>query len=77
MAVQSVALACQNLLLTAHVYGLSACWMCAPLFVPQLVRSTLDLPPAWEPQALITIGYPAETRKSRREPVDSRVVWRE
>ncbi|MEZ4580208.1 MAG: nitroreductase family protein [Caldilineaceae bacterium] len=44
----------QNLLLAAHAHGLGACWMCAPLFVPDLVRTVLDLPPAWEPQALIT-----------------------
>ena len=41
MAVQSVALACQNLLLAAHAHGLGACWMCAPLFAPELVRDTL------------------------------------
>ncbi len=44
MAVQSTALACQNLLLAAHAYGLGACWMCAPLFAPDLVRQALDLP---------------------------------
>ena len=76
MAVQSVALACQNLLLAAHAHGLGACWMCAPLFVPELVRDTLDLPQTWEPQALITLGYPAEERESERVPLDSRVVWR-
>ena len=38
MAAQSTALACQNLLLAAHHYGLAACWMCAPLFVPELVQ---------------------------------------
>lgn len=77
MAVQSVALACQNLLLAAHAHGLGACWMCAPLFVPELMRRTLDLPHTWEPQALITLGYPAEERESQREPLDSRVIWRE
>jgi coenzyme F420-0:L-glutamate ligase/coenzyme F420-1:gamma-L-glutamate ligase len=77
MAVQSVALACQNLLLSAHANGLGACWMCAPLFVPELVGNALDLPASWEPQALITLGYPAVERESKRKPLDSRVVWRE
>ncbi|MCB0043757.1 MAG: nitroreductase family protein, partial [Caldilinea sp.] len=76
MATQSVALACQNLLLAAHAHGLGACWMCAPLFVPDLVRSVLDLPAAWEPQALITLGYPAESKERDRAPLETRVVWR-
>lgn len=76
MAVQSTALACQNLLLAAHHYGLGACWMCAPLFVPDLVREVLDLPADWQPQALITLGYPAETKEKEREPLAHRVVWR-
>lgn len=77
MAVQSTALACQNLLLAAHHYGLGACWMCAPLFVPNLVRDALDLPGHWHPQALITLGYPAESKEKDREPLASRVLWRE
>jgi F420 biosynthesis protein FbiB-like protein len=77
MAVQSTALACQNLLLAAHHYGLGACWMCAPLFVPDLVRDALDLPIEWHPQALITLGYPAESKEKDREPLASSVIWRE
>jgi len=76
MAVQSVALACQNLLLAVHYYHLGACWMCAPLFVPDLVRTVLTLPESWHPQALITLGYPAEEKTKERAPVASRVVWR-
>ena len=76
MAVQSTALACQNLLLAAHHYGLGACWMCAPLFAPELVRAVLDLPASWEPQALLTVGYPAEEKTKDRAPLESRVLWR-
>lgn len=76
MAAQSLALALGNLLLAAHHEGLAACWMCAPLFVPDLVRSTLALPPDWEPQSLITLGYPAETRTSARRPLQEIVLWR-
>ena len=76
MAVQSVALACQNLLLAAHHYGLGACWMCAPLFAPDLVQDVLQLPATWRPQALLTVGYPAETKPKERAPLASRVVWR-
>jgi coenzyme F420-0:L-glutamate ligase / coenzyme F420-1:gamma-L-glutamate ligase len=76
MAVQSVALACQNLLLAAHAHGLGACWMCAPLFVPDLVRTTLDLPAHWQPQSLITLGYPAESKERDRHPPATRISWR-
>lgn len=81
MAVQSTALACENLLLAAHSYGLGACWMCAPLFVPELVRGLLNLPESWQPQALITVGYPMPEypiaeRIKKRAPIESRVVWR-
>ena len=85
MAVQSTALACQNLLLAAQQFGLAACWMCAPLFVPDLVRQSLDLPESWHPQALITLGYAAEVsgdkpaarrEKAQRLPLAERVLWR-
>lgn len=76
MAVQSVAMAAQNLLLAAHAEGLGACWMCAPLFCPDVVRQTLHLPADWQPQALITLGYPAVERESSRQALETRVLWR-
>jgi len=72
MAVQSVAMAVQNLLLAAHTEGLGACWMCAPLFCPDTVREALALPDDWETQAVITLGYPASTgtlRAASRKPL--------
>ncbi len=70
MAAQSTAMAVQNLLLAAHDHGLGACWMCAPLFCPDVVLSVLDLPADWQPQALITLGYPAETKEKTRFPLE-------
>ena len=60
MATQSLALAGQNLLLAAHAEGLGACWLCAPLFCPEVVRASLGLPADWEPQAFISLGWPDE-----------------
>ena len=57
MAVQSLAAAIENMLLTAHAEGLSSCWFCAPLFCQDTVRKILNIPSYVEPQALITIGY--------------------
>jgi len=76
MSIQSVAMAVQNLLLLAHALGLGACWMCAPLFCPDIVRETLLLPDDWEAQALITIGMPAEEGKPRgREAIMSKTIY--
>lgn len=69
MAIQSTAMAGQNLLLTAHALGLGACWMCAPLFCPEVVQEVLELPMEWQPQGLVTIGYPAELKEKSRRPV--------
>ncbi len=76
MAIQSVAMAGQNLLLAAAAHGLGACWMCAPLFCPDVVRAVLQLDDDWEPQALITLGYPAEQPRKTRADLETRVVWR-
>jgi F420 biosynthesis protein FbiB-like protein len=69
MGVQSVAAYIQTLLLSAHHYGLGACWVCAPLFCPSVVKRVLGLPRNIEPQAMITIGYADEkpTPPPRRE----------
>ena len=63
MAIQSTAMAVQNVLLAATSIGLEACWMCAPLFCSDVVKDTLGLPEDWEPQALITVGMPANEGK--------------
>lgn len=77
MAAQSVAMAVQNLLLAAHAEGLGACWMCAPLFCGGAVRGALNLPADWEPQALITLGYPAdEGRATSRNLPDAVTIWK-
>lgn len=76
MAAQSVAMAGQNLMLAAHALGLGACWLCAPLFCPGAVRKELALPDDWQPQGLITIGYPDEVKEKTRHPLGTRVLYR-
>ena len=75
MATQSAALAGQNLLLAAQVEGLGACWLCAPLFCPDVVRAVLGLPDDWEPQAFISLGWPAEAPAKERAQMESRVKF--
>jgi nitroreductase len=60
LALQSLAASLQNVLLAAHSLGLGACWFCAPSFCKQTVRETLEIPREVEPEALVTLGYPAE-----------------
>ncbi len=75
MAVQSTAMASQNLLLAAHAERLGACWMCAPLFCPDVVRETLRLAVHWQPQGLIELGGAADGGRDRpRRPPSKFVV---
>lgn len=77
MAVQSVALACQNLLLGAHARGLGSCWICAPIFCIPVVQEALELPAGWEPQGLIALGWPADEGRDReRKSVDGITLYR-
>jgi coenzyme F420-0:L-glutamate ligase/coenzyme F420-1:gamma-L-glutamate ligase len=77
MGVQSVALACENLLLGAHAVGLGGCWICAPIFCVPTVQRALDLPHEWEPQGLLTLGWPADKGRDReKKPVESIAVYR-
>lgn len=75
MAAQSTAMAGQNLLLAAHALGLGACWMCAPLFCPDVVKGSLSLPSDWQPQALLTVGYPAEQKEKTRHTIESHTLY--
>jgi nitroreductase len=80
MAVQSVSMAAQNLWLAAHSQGLAMCWLCAPLFVPDLVKETLNLSSDWEPLGLMTLGYPADNDAAKekaqtRKQLEENVIW--
>lgn len=75
MAIQSLGAATQNLLLSAYSLGLDTGWMCAPLFCPDVVRDTLELPDTFIPHALIPMGYAARDPPRRpHRPVDELVV---
>jgi coenzyme F420-0:L-glutamate ligase/coenzyme F420-1:gamma-L-glutamate ligase len=76
MAVQSVAMAGQNLMLSAHAEGLGSSWMCAPLFAPDSVHAVLDIPPDWTPQGLILVGHPESPGgESSRKALEEVVRW--
>jgi len=65
MAVQSVANAGMQMLLATHAEGLGGVWVCSPLFVQETIQNVLDLPKAWEPQAMFFLGHPQDIPKVR------------
>jgi len=70
MAVQGTAMAAQNLMLAAHAEGLSACWLCAPLFCPDVAQAALGISSHWQSQGLIALGHAADSGRARpRRPV--------
>ena len=72
LAAQSLGAAIQNVLLTAKAHGLGACWFGAPVFCKEAVRKILKIPEYVEPQALITMGYPAEKpRPLHKRPLEN------
>jgi coenzyme F420-0:L-glutamate ligase/coenzyme F420-1:gamma-L-glutamate ligase len=75
MAIQSLGAAIQNMLLMAYELGLDTCWMCAPLFCPEVACAALDLGKQFIPHALITIGYaPADPVRRPRLPLDRLII---
>jgi nitroreductase len=66
-----------QLLLAAHAEGLGGVWVCSPLFAPETVVRVLGLSPAWEPQAMFFLGYPADIPPVREKlPIASVAVWK-
>ncbi|MFH0965014.1 MAG: nitroreductase family protein [Planctomycetota bacterium] len=73
----STAMAVENLLLAAHVMGLGACVMTAPLLAGEVWRSIAGLPEGFEPTCLVAVGYPEEEPETvRRRSVGSVVLYR-
>jgi coenzyme F420-0:L-glutamate ligase/coenzyme F420-1:gamma-L-glutamate ligase len=77
MAVQSVGAVLQTLFLLAWERGLGSCWMAAPMYCPDVVRTALDLPERYVPQALVLVGYSDGAGKVRpRRPLEEIVELR-
>lgn len=64
----AVGAAVQGLLVALAVRGVGSCWIGSTIFVPQLVRTELDLPSDWEPLGAVAIGYPHEPDTHPRPP---------
>jgi coenzyme F420-0:L-glutamate ligase/coenzyme F420-1:gamma-L-glutamate ligase len=68
MFAQSTGAALQNLMLAAYGRGLGSYWISAPLFCPAAVQRALGLPPEFEAQALVALGYPQPGREPPPRP---------
>ncbi len=76
MLVQSVAMTGLQILLAAHAEGLGGVWVCWPLYAQEATRRALHLPPAWAPQGMLFLGYPAEApAPPRRKPWQEITRW--
>ena len=64
-AVIDTTIALENMVLAAWSLGVGSCWIGA--FNEQKVKDTLQIPESWKVVALISIGYPAESPKSRKK----------
>lgn len=67
----SVGAALQVFMLALAADGVGSCWISAPVFCGDVVRTALGLDDGVEPHALVLVGYPSpEDRPRPREPVD-------
>jgi coenzyme F420-0:L-glutamate ligase / coenzyme F420-1:gamma-L-glutamate ligase len=73
----STAMAVENMLLAAHVLGLGACVMTAPLLAPGVWEKLENMPAGFQPTCVVAVGYPAQTQPApRRKPLDQIVEFR-
>lgn len=69
-----VAIALEHIALQAATEGLGTCWIGS--FYPEKVRAVLGIPDDIAIIELMTIGYPADSRKPpKREPIDKIVCY--
>ncbi len=64
----SIGAGLQTFMLALTERGIASCWISAPVFCREVVRSTLRLAPDVEPHALILIGYASGTYWPRPRP---------
>jgi len=69
-AIQSVAAAAMTLVLVLHQMGLGAAWLGAPLMAKKEIEQLLKVSGDLSLVCLVAVGYPDESPKKERKPVD-------
>jgi nitroreductase len=69
-AIQSAAAAVTTMLLVFHHLGLGACWLGAPLHAKRQIEALLGVPKNLALISLVAVGYPDESPRLDRKPVD-------
>jgi len=69
-AIQSSAAAVATMLLVFHHMGLGAVWLAAPLHAKRAIEKILNVQPNLSLVCLVAVGYPDESPKKDRKPVD-------
>ncbi|MFP5298441.1 MAG: nitroreductase family protein [Actinomycetota bacterium] len=64
----STGAALQTFMLSLAEEGIGSCWISAPVFCGDVVKSHLGLPGQVEPQALVLVGYPSSEYQPRPRP---------
>jgi nitroreductase len=69
-SIQSIAAAVTTLLLVFQQMGLGAVWLGAPLMAKKEIQTILKAPAGLDLSGLIAVGYPDESPRRERKPVD-------
>ena len=69
-AIQSIAAAVTTMLLAFQQMGLGAVWLGAPLMAKKEIQTILKAPAGLDLSGLIAVGYPDESPRKERKPVD-------
>jgi coenzyme F420-0:L-glutamate ligase / coenzyme F420-1:gamma-L-glutamate ligase len=64
----SVGAALQTFMTALAEEGIASCWISAPVFCGDVVKSDLGLPPHVEPHALVLVGYASPEYRPRPRP---------
>jgi nitroreductase len=69
-AIQSTAAAVTTMLLVFHQMGLGVVWLGAPLMAKKEIETLLNVPPNLSFVCLVAVGYPDESPKKERRPIE-------
>ncbi len=69
-AIQSAAAAVTTMLLTFHGMGLGAVWLVSPIQAKKEIEAILKVPSDMDLICLVAVGYPDESPRRDRKPVD-------